>query len=624
MLIQVLLFSFVFMSENFESGQIPNNWSIYDHGITGSSWTIGSGWDVPIQPPSYGSYYVYLDGPSIDSLAADTLVSPSVDISQEHTSLYFTYGMSFIGDANSSDTGIVIIRFYSGGSWSAWTTLATYGGDIYQETDTFDINAMAGSADSLQVGFVYWAGDSCAGYFAVDNVEIYGDIVVSNDVEVTSILSPDGYIGTTPQAVEVAVVNNSSSTLTSVPLTVIITDTVSGNVVYNQSTTFDIAASETLVVTLSDFQAASDTQFFNVVAYTSLSGDPTPSNDTAYAFAYSYPILGTILERWPIQSSDDNWYGTDYHDGAVYILNFSTGEVMSFNPETETFNNLTTLPGTDSLFFWDLAFDKETGNWWVTAFKKGGLADSASYVFKFDSNWNLVASKRVAIEVNYPGDHRVGVPSSIDDKPYTSDILYSASFKTFEPIRFMENNFDNLDTIIFIDSTYVGELVGVPATLGRISDTLFLVQASGDKKLNLVSTDWNGNHSVVMQERTDSMPTGGDVAFDYYPDPNDWIVAYMTFNGNEICKVSLGIKWAAVGITESNNKGEEKLSYILMSNGIIPAETYSILKDTPISIYSVDGRAVFRGKLLSRKLEIEKGVFVLLTKDNRAIKIINR
>ncbi len=624
MLLQVLLFSFVFMSENFESGQIPSSWTIYDHGITGSSWTVGSGWTVPIPPPDYGSYYAYLDGPSIDTLAADTLVAPSVDITQEHTSLYFKYGMSFVGDASSTDTGIVIIRFYSGGTWSTWTTLATYGGDMYQETDTFDINAMAGSADSLQVGFVYWAGDSCTGYFAIDNVEIYGDIVVPNDVEVSRILSPEGYIGTDVHSVQVEVINNSSTSLSNVPLTVTITDTVTGSVVYNQSTSFDMTPSETLTVTLPDFQAQTDTQFFEVVAYTSLSGDPDLSNDTAYAFAYSYPILGTILTRWSIPSSDDTWYGTDYHDGMAYILNFTTGEVMSFDPQTGAFNSITTLPGSDSLFFWDLAFDKETGNWWVTALKKGALADSASYIFKYDSNWNLLAAKRVAIEVNYPGDHRVGVPSSIDDKPYTSDILYSASFKSFEPIRFMENNFDNLDTIIFIDSTYVGELVGVPATLGRISDTLFLIQASGDKKLNLVTTDWSGNHSIVMQESTDSLPTGGDVAFDYYPDPNDWIVAYMTFNGNELCKVSLGIKWAAVGIKEQKSTKRDNASYILMSNGILPFSVYNNMKDTQVTLFTIDGRAIFKGTLKSRKLRIEKGVFFLIGKNNKTYKIINR
>ncbi len=616
------LLSFVFMSENFESGAIPASWTIYDHGIVGNTWTIGSGWDVPLQPPDYGSYYVYLDGPGIDTLAADTLVSPVVDISLDHSSLIFTCGISFYGEAETTDSAIIIVRFHTGGAWGDWNILRAFSRDMFQEVDTFDLYTMAGSADSLQIGFAYIAGDSSAGFFAVDNIEISGQLIVPNDVAVDTIISPTGYVGTDPHPVQVVVVNNSSASISNIPLTVIITDTATGNEVYNSSTTFDLSPQETLTVTLTEnFQATSDSEFFNVIAFTSLSGDPTPGNDTAYALAYSYPVLGTILDRWALPDTNNAWYGTSFTNGLVYIMNFFTGMVIRFNPETEVFDTVTTLPGTDTLYYWDLTFDKETGIWWVTAFRHGSNPEDGTYLLKFDSNWQLLQS----VFVNSSSqDARIGAPSTIDDKPFTENIIYSAAYRFSQPIKFSELDVSDPANIGFIDSTYIIDLIGTPATLSRLSDTLFLVQQSGSKHLYLVSTDWSGNHSIVMEHVTDSMPTGGDVAFDYYENLDSWVIAYMTYNGNELAKVSMGLKWRAAAIGEKESNEVHTGKFILISHGILPAYIYDKIKNTPVSLYSVDGRMVFHGRLTSNRLSIEKGVYFLKTRDKKTFKILNR
>ncbi len=624
MLIYMVLVSFVFMSENFESGSIPSTWSIYDHGVTGSTWFAAPSGTEWLEPDNHGNYYALLDY-NIDSLAKDTLVSPSIDITTEHTSLYLIYSMAFLGDPSTPDTGIVIIRYYSQNTgWSSWSPLMVYGGDIVQQTETIDIYNSAQNMDSLQVGFVYSTDTTGGGgYFAVDNVEISGEVVVPNDVEVISINSPAGYIGTSSVPVEVVVCNNSSSALNGVPLTVEITDTSTGSIVYNNSVNFDIQAGETLTVSLSDFTAPDDTSFYNVIAYTSLAGDPTPSNDTAYSFAYSYPLFGSVLEKWEIPATDSFWWGADYNRGILYILNSLSGEIMGFNPRTGNFYHVVTLDtmfDNNRLVFWDLAYDYETGNWWVTAFKQGG-ASNYSYVLKYDSNWNLIAGRAV------PSDNdgtEVGVPSSIDDKPFASNILYSASFEFIQPYTLVEDDFDNLDSISFIDSVTVAQIPGgIPATLGVICDTLFLLQSSGSKVINLVSIQGTDAYMLAV-DSLDYAPTGGDIEYSYGQDPNNWIVAYLTIEGYAIYKVSMGLKWEKVGINEKTERSGDFSSAIILNNALLPASLFSKLRNKKIRVYSRDGRMVFNGFLTTPKLPLnDAGVYFLRTRSLN-IKLINR
>lgn len=614
------------MNENFESGDIPASWSIYDHGVIDSTWFAAPSGTEWLEPENPGNYYALLDY-VIDSLAADTLVSPPVDITQEHSSLYFIYSMAFMGDIDTPDTGIVIIRYYSSTSgWSEWNTLRIYGADLIQETETIDIYSAAQDMDSVQVGFVYSTGDNGGGYFAVDNIEISGDLIVLNDIEVISILSPSGYIGTNQVPVEVVVCNNSSSALTNVPLTVEIIDTTTGLNVYNNSINFDIQGSETITVSLTDFSAPDDTSYYNVIAYTSLTDDSFPSNDTAFAFAYSYPVFGSILAQWEIPSNDSTWWGVDYNRGILYLLNARTGEIKGFNPRTDTFYHVVTL---DTIFdnnrivFWDLAYDYETGNWWVTAFKEGG-ASNYSYVLKYDSEWNFITGREVpsnndAIEI--------GIPSSIDDRPFVSDTLYVASFEFFQPYTLVELDFFNFpDSIRFIDSVAISQLPsGIPATLGVLCDTLFFLQSSGANVINLVSIHNQDSFNLQTSDTLDALPTGGDIEYDYSPTPSNWVVAYLTIEGYKIYKVSMGIRWESVGILENTSKAEQPFrNSLILKNAILPTTLFNKLKGKHVEIYSISGRTIFKGELTSPKLPLKNsGIYFLRSRDVK-VKLLYR
>ncbi len=625
MLLHVLLVSFVFMSENFESGNIPSTWSIYDHGITGSTWFAASSGTEWLEPDNHGNYYALLDY-MIDSIANDTLVSPSVDITNPHSSLYLIYSMAFVGDTSSPDTGIVIIRYHSSSSgWGSWTDVMVYCGNMIQQTETIDIYNDAQNMDSLQVGFVYSTDTTGGGgYFAVDNVEVSGDEIVSNDVAVLGIISPSGYIGTSSTPVQVTVSNNSGSTITNVPLSVIITDTLTGNTVYNNSTTFDIQPQETIMVTLADFTAPDDTSFYNIMAYTSLAGDPSPSNDTAYSFAYSYPVFGTVLSKWEIVPQDSFWWGADYNRGILYILNALTGEIIGFNPGAGTFYHVTTL---DTMFdgnrlvFWDLAYDYETGNWWVTAFKNGG-ASNYSYVLKYDSNWDLIAGRAVP---SGSDSYTVGVPAVIDDKPFDSDVLYTASYEFMQAYTLVENNFDNLDSITFIDSVTVGQIPsGLPATLGLVCDTLFLMQSSGCKVINLVAIQGTDAYRMVAIDSLDLAPTGGDIEYSYGQDPSNWVIAYFTVSGRYLYKVSMGLKWDKVIAQENKHRKSNPAFSTIIQNGVLPAGLFSKLKGKNIRVYSPDGRILFEGKITSPRIPVmSTGVFFIKAR-GISIRVISR
>ena len=628
MLLYMVVVSFVFMSENFESGNIPNNWSIYDHGVQGATWFAASTGTEWLEPENHGSYYALLDY-GVDSLANDTLVSPSVDLTTEHTSLYLTYSMAFMGDTTICDTGRVIIRYFIQGSWGTWTTLMAYGGDIIQNAETLDIYNASFDADSLQVGFVY-ATDTTSGggYFAVDNIEITGGVPSSNDVEVIDILSPKGYIGDSTSPVNILVTNNSDSSLSGVPLQVVITDTVTGTEVYSDNTTFNIQPGETLSVALSDFTPTSDTSFYNVLAYTSLSGDSTPQNDTAYAFAYSYPIFGSVMAKWEIPSTDSGWWGADYNRGILYILDAATGEVKGFNPRTGNFYHVTTLDtvfDNNRIIFWDLAYDYEAGNWWVTAFKQGG-SPNYSYVLKYDSLWHFITGRAVP---SGSDSSTIGIPASIDDKPFASNILYTASFPQYntQPYTLIENDFDNLDSITFIDNVKVVQMAGVPATLGLISDTLFLMQSAGFNAINLVSVqrrDTYTTYTILAHDTLPELPSGGDIEYRYGQDPNHWIVAYLTIEGHAIYKVSMGMRWDKVNISEKHNYRSHIPATYFLNKGVLPASLYSNLKGKNIRIYSPNGRLLFEGTLKSPILPLKKSGIFFINAGTLHLKLLNR
>jgi len=624
MLLYMVVVSFVFMSENFESGNIPATWSIYDHGTQGATWFAAPSGTEWLEPENHDSYYALLDY-EIDSLANDTLVSPSVDLTTEHTSLYLTYSMAFMGDPSTCDTGMAIIRYYSQGSWGTWTPLMIYGADIIQNTETLDIYNASFGADSLQIGFVYATDTSSGGgYFAVDNIEVWGNVTLPNDVEVIDILSPKGYIGSSSSPVNILVTNNSSSSLSGVQLQVVITDTMTGTEVYNDNTAFDIQPGETLSVALSDFTPSSDTSFYNVLAYTSLSGDSTPQNDTAYAFTYSYPIFGSVMAKWEIPSTDSVWWGADYNRGILYILNSLTGEVKGFNPGTDNFYHVITLDtifDNNRIIFWDLAYDYEAGNWWVTAFKQGG-ASNYSYVLKYDSLWHFITGRAVP---SGSDSSAIGLPSSIDDKPFVSNILYTASFEYAQPYTLVEDDFDNLDSITFIDSVTVGQIPsGIPATLGLISDTLFLMQSSGSKVINLVSVQGTDLYTILAQDSLNELPTGGDIEYRYGQDPNHWIVAYLTIDGHAIYKVSMGIRWNKVNISEKHNYSSYTHRTYFMNKGILPASLYSNLKGKNIRIYSPNGRMLFEGTLKSPILPLKKSGIFFINAGALHLKLLNR
>ncbi len=610
MLLYVLM-GFFLLNENFEQGNIPANWQIADHGVLGATWYAGTTGTRPFyEPPNPGNYYAVADA-AIDSLSRDTLFSPSIPLNSNLTALKLSYGVGMITDTSSTDTGLVVIGFYSGGTWQ-WQNLNYYFGQTYSQTDSADLTTYAQGKDSLKVGFYYYADANSIGYFAVDNVIVTEDTAGAEDVGVETINSPSGYIGTTSTNVSVIIKNFSNTAVGNIPLSVDIKDTVTGISVYHKDTSIaSINAQATLQVDFPNFTSGSDTQFFNVQAYTYLSTDGNTSNDTAYAFCYSYPVFGTVLQEWsPLP--DTNITGVDYHNGYVYLANFYTGDVYKFNPQTGGFNlefNIDTNLVGQRTYLWDITYDRESNTWWASMLPGGTV--TKSYLVHLTSSGSFIEDSLFR-ESDTAG---IGIPASLSDAP-GSNVIYESSLElvgSYKVWKIDLSNFSNgvtkLDTFSFPGTS------GMPAALSVLRDTLVLLSEQGGVYLKLGLYNRALNNPIIKTDTENLSIDGGDIVYYDYPSPDQWITAYLNLGSDTLALVSLGMKWRDVYIREKDNsKSSAGISTFILSKSR-SLSIKNVFNGTSYRIYTVSGRSVATGKVLNGKLRlpanIERGIYFI-------------
>ena len=161
------------LSEDFESG-IPAGWTVIDGNGDGEQWQAGTTNDIgTYPPPNYGtSYAFYSDDDAGNGVVNNNeeLISPAIYIPASAANLQLQYGYGFrvyqVGEVFD-----VKVRFFSGGSWTGWTTVATYT-TSNSGTETIDLTSYL-PADSVQVEWMYHDESSSShwGYAtACDNV----------------------------------------------------------------------------------------------------------------------------------------------------------------------------------------------------------------------------------------------------------------------------------------------------------------------------------------------------------------------------------------------------------------------------------------------------------------------
>ena len=177
------LFTWVHLLSGGFEGSLAG-WSVGNGGDTPTWQTYAYG-TLPYEPEGAGSHYAVCDART-PGLYADTLLSPAIPVSG-YDSLRLTYSYAFnrVGPT-SSDSAVVMVRYYDGSTWGPWASLRRY-----EATGRgWDTLPLLTGYDSVQVALAYYSQEG-AYWFAIDEVSVEGRRLLSTDVEATAILLPE-------------------------------------------------------------------------------------------------------------------------------------------------------------------------------------------------------------------------------------------------------------------------------------------------------------------------------------------------------------------------------------------------------------------------------------------------
>ncbi|HDM42874.1 MAG TPA: hypothetical protein ENG29_00630, partial [Firmicutes bacterium] len=258
------------LAEDFETG-IPDDWEVIDGNGDGVMWVAGTTDDLwGNDPPDYGTQYAYYSDDDAGYYSPQTpgeeLISPSVDASS-YSQVKIKYAWGFEkGGWYSSDWYKVE---YSTDGGSTWNLINEYTSD----GSGWDSIVITGSYSDVKVRFVYYeTGPSRAWACAADNVSIEGWQELAHDVSVTGISPRDtGTPGS--QEIIVTVKNFGTSDESNVPVYVEVNGTP-----FNSPQYVDLTAGSSVDVSFGNYNFTEGS--YTITAYTALTGDQYPDNDT--------------------------------------------------------------------------------------------------------------------------------------------------------------------------------------------------------------------------------------------------------------------------------------------------------------------------------------------------------
>ncbi len=181
--------------ENFESG-LPANWQVVDGNNDGYMWQVGTTTDIgSYAPPNYGTAYAYYSDGDAGSGVVNTyeaIISPAIYIPSSAANLSVEYGYGF-RVFQTGETYEAQVRFFTGGSWGSWISLATYTSSG-NGTETFDLSSYL-PADSVQFQWYYHDENASSNWgwaTALDNVLVSYSYTFQNN-EGTMTTAPANY-----------------------------------------------------------------------------------------------------------------------------------------------------------------------------------------------------------------------------------------------------------------------------------------------------------------------------------------------------------------------------------------------------------------------------------------------
>jgi hypothetical protein len=170
--------------EDFEQG-IPTTWTVVDGNNDGYQWTAGTTSDLSTyEPPNYGTQYAYYSDDDAGSSVInynEELISPVIFIPSTASNLFIQYGYGF-RVWETGETFDFYARFFSNGSWTAWTLIKSYTSSG-SGTENFDLTSYL-PADSVQFRWVYHDENSTSHWgwaCAVDNVIVLYNYTFQNN-----------------------------------------------------------------------------------------------------------------------------------------------------------------------------------------------------------------------------------------------------------------------------------------------------------------------------------------------------------------------------------------------------------------------------------------------------------
>jgi len=261
----------------------------FEDGLQGWTHTNGqsfpAGWDVEASgylpaytPPNAGDSTMWIDSDAGGNgfWIQDTALSPAVV--PPTNMAWLVYGVGFEGGSGSWINDLYVgIYHFTGGAWTA-VQLAYYpNGTSYVGQDTLDVSAY-NTADSIRVWFYFDDNDTWAYVAAFDNVGLYAP--PDHDAGTIAINAP-------PTTIMPSTTINPSATYrnfggVSETFDVYFTIDSAGTILYSETQNLTVPASSdtTIVYTNTWTSGPIDGIVYDITAWTVLSGDTDPSNDT--------------------------------------------------------------------------------------------------------------------------------------------------------------------------------------------------------------------------------------------------------------------------------------------------------------------------------------------------------
>lgn len=261
---------------DFETGL--QGWTHTNGNVFPGAWAVkianyNSGW----APPAPDDSSMWIDSDEDGGLVQDTALSP-VLVPNVATTHWFKLGVSW--DVYSSPEMLEIgIKYYDNVDWTV-VPLAQYTASVNPRWDSFDVSAYA-TYPRVQL-YVYHTADY--GWWAsFDNVSINGEIyVAAHDVLTSDIVAPPARTPPNTAVYPVATFRNNGNSNEDFTCNFRI-DSL-GTPVYTSSVplTGIIPATDTTITFTTWTPGAPDGFVYNLLAFTVLTGDVNPGNDTAY------------------------------------------------------------------------------------------------------------------------------------------------------------------------------------------------------------------------------------------------------------------------------------------------------------------------------------------------------